>query len=58
MLEKNSVPVIIQESNTMPGIAFTEKEPIPEFRDRAQGYQMTGGRGLTSAKSTAIRTRT
>jgi glutamate-1-semialdehyde 2,1-aminomutase len=37
VLEKNSIPAIIQGPDTMPGIVFTEKESVLEFRDWAEG---------------------
>lgn len=37
ILAENSVPAIVQGPDTMPGILFTEKEEVFEFRDWSQG---------------------
>lgn len=37
ILEKSSVPAVVQGPDTMPGIVFTEKDKILEYRDWAEG---------------------
>lgn len=37
ILEENSVPAVVQGPDSMPGIVFTEKEKVLEYRDWAEG---------------------
>jgi len=37
VLQKHSLPAVVQGPDSMPGIVFTEKEAVNEFRDWAEG---------------------